>query len=74
MSTQSLNFNIGPITDTLIQKCANEINKKETKEKILNKIINPLLHDINVRFYKYYMLLLVNLIIIIILLLFFFFF
>lgn len=37
---------IGPYTDLFIKSCANEINKKETREKICNSILCPLVDEI----------------------------
>lgn len=41
-----MNYNIGPITDSLLNACATEITKKQTKDKIKNRIIMPLVGDI----------------------------
>ena len=65
-----MNFKIGPITDSLIQNCAIEINKKETRNKIVNKIIEPLFYEFSVKCYRYYVLLIINHLIIIFLLIF----
>lgn len=59
---------IGPITDNLINSCINEIKKDKNKKKIMIYIIEPILNDINNRYYPHVMSLIFILIIIIVLL------
>jgi len=59
---------IGPITDSVIEGIIKELKKKETKEKVMSNIIDPLLCDMSSRYYPYFMMMIVILLIIIILL------
>ena len=59
---------IGPITNSLIDNIIKEFKKKEMKEKIITNICNPIIYDISIRFYPYFILILSILCIIIILL------
>lgn len=59
---------VGPITETLLNKCIKEINKKKTKEKIMKGVIDPLLKDLTDRYYPYFITITSVLIVIIILL------
>ena len=59
---------IGPITDNIINSCIEEIKKEKNKKKIMKYIIEPILTDINNRYYPYIMTLVFILIIIITLL------
>ena len=59
---------IGPITDSVIEGIIAELKKKETKEKVMKNIIDPLLRDMASRYYPYFMMMIVILLIIIILL------
>ena len=61
-------FNIGPITDNLLNSCIIEFRKENNKEKIFKNIIDPLLVDISLRYYPYFILITIILILIIILL------
>jgi len=45
---------IGPITDGFINKCIQEVKKKKVKEKIMGEIIDPLLKDLSIRYYPYF--------------------
>lgn len=65
MSTTSY---IGPVTDAAINCVIKELKKKETKEKVMEHIIDPLLRDMSSRYYPYFMMVIVILLIIIILL------
>ena len=49
-------FNIGPITDNLLNSCIIEFRKENNKEKIFKNIIDPLLVDISLRYYPYFIL------------------
>lgn len=59
---------VGPVTDALINNIIKEIKKKETKEKIMKNIIDPLLYDLSSRYYPYFMMIIVTLLLIVILL------
>lgn len=59
---------IGPFTNSLIDGLIREIKKKETKEKIMENIVDPLLADVSSRYYPYFILITIILVIIIILL------
>lgn len=59
---------IGPITDSVIEGIIKELKKKETKEKVMKHIIDPLLRDMSSRYYPYFIMMIVILLIIIILL------
>tara|TARA_Y100000780_G_C13695839_1_gene422043 strand:- start:2176 stop:2406 length:231 start_codon:yes stop_codon:yes gene_type:complete len=61
-------MNIGPTTNLIIDSCINEVNKKETKEKILKYIVDPLILDLSKRYYPYFVTIIVILVLIIILL------
>ena len=60
---------IGPITDNIINSCIHELKKKKNKEKIMKNIIEPILLDINSRYYPHMLTLTILLSLIIILLL-----
>jgi hypothetical protein len=66
----SVNF-IGPMTTKIINSFIKEIKKKKNKEKIMKNIIEPILNDINDRYYPHMLTLtaLLSLIIILLLLL-----
>lgn len=68
MEVETASF-IGPMTDNLINSFIDEIKKKKNKEKIMKNIIEPILNDINDRYYPHMMTLTVLLSLIIILLL-----
>jgi pyridoxal/pyridoxine/pyridoxamine kinase len=59
---------IGPATDAVIDGIIKELKKKQTKEKVMKNIIDPLLCDMSSRYYPYFMMITVILIIIIVLL------
>jgi hypothetical protein len=59
---------IGPITNSLIDNIIKEFKKKEIKEKIIKNVCDPIIYDISVRFYPYFILILTILGVIIILL------
>ena len=44
---------IGPITQDLLEKCAKEIKKKETKEKIMKHLIDPVVNEFFMRYSSY---------------------
>ena len=54
---------IGPVTDNLIDIVTSEISKEKNRKKIMNKIIKPILEDINKKYYPHFMALLSLLII-----------
>jgi hypothetical protein len=60
---------IGPMTDKLVNSFTDEIKKKKNREKIMKNIIDPILNDINDRYYPHMVTLIVMLSLIIILLL-----
>ncbi len=64
---QKTNF-VGPITDAILDSVITELNKVETKEKIMKQIIDPLLKDMSTRYYPYFMMIIIVLLIVIILL------
>mgnify|MGYP003385784346 CR=1 FL=1 len=45
-----MDFSIGPYTDLLIKSCADEIKKKETRDKICDNIIYPILDEIVIKY------------------------
>jgi hypothetical protein len=59
---------IGPMTDTLINSFVKEMKKNKNKKKIMKNIVEPILNDINDRYYLHMITLIVLLIVIIILL------
>lgn len=59
---------IGPMTNAIIDGVTNEIKKKKTKEKIMRNIIDPLLKDLSVRYYPYFVSITIVMAVIIILL------
>lgn len=54
-TTPYMQTGIGSFTDTLINQCIYELNKKETKEKVYNKILTPMIDEINKKIYPYFM-------------------
>lgn len=60
---------IGPITSGIIDKIIKEIKKKETKEKIMINIVDPLLKDLSTRYYPHFMVITIILIVIVAMLL-----
>jgi len=63
-----MSYNIGPITDSVIEGIIAELRKKEIKEKVMKNIIDPLICDMSSRYYPYFMMMIVVLLIIVILL------
>ena len=59
---------IGPVTNSLLDKVIQELQKKETQDKIFDKIINPLMKDIAMRYYPFFVMMIIILILIIALL------
>ncbi len=59
---------IGPITDGIVKDFINEVKKKKNRDKIMKNLIEPILSDINDRYYPHMMTLMVLLALIIILL------
>jgi hypothetical protein len=60
---------IGPFADNLINSFVNEVKKKKNKDKIMKNIIEPILNDINDKYYPHMLTLTILLSMIIILLL-----
>jgi hypothetical protein len=44
---------IGNFTDTFLNYCIKEINKKQTRDKINSHIIDPIISDVNKRIFPY---------------------
>lgn len=44
---------IGPFTKDLLNTCANELKKKETKEKIMKNLIDPVVNEFFKRYSMY---------------------
>lgn len=63
-----MSYSIGPITDQIIQACVNEVKKEETKNKILNDILTPIINGVVCK-YKVFLILLSLVLLIIIMLL-----
>ena len=59
---------IGPITGTLIDSFIKQLKKKETREKITQNVIDPVLYDITSKYYPYFIITSSLLILIIVLL------
>ena len=59
---------MGPITDGIVNDFINEVKKKKNRDKIMKNFIEPILNDINDRYYPHMMTLMVLLALIIILL------
>lgn len=47
------NMLIGPLADNIINSFIDEIKKKKNRDKIMKNIIEPILNDINDRYYPY---------------------
>jgi hypothetical protein len=45
-----MDLNIGPYTDQLIKSVSNEVKKKETRDKICNLIIYPLINEVSEKY------------------------
>lgn len=60
---------IGPLTDNLVNGFVDEMKKKKNRDKIMENIIEPILSDINSRYFPHIMGLAVLIVIVIILLL-----
>jgi hypothetical protein len=54
---------IGPATDNLIDILTTKVSEEKNRKKIMNKIIKPILEDINKKYYPHFMALLSLLII-----------
>lgn len=59
---------IGPMTEHLINQFVDEMKKKKNRDKIMHNVVDPILEDIDNRYFPYLMLLIVLLIVMIILL------
>lgn len=59
---------IGPLTNSLIDYIIKEVNKKETKERIMTSVIDPFLSDLSIRYYPYFIMMIIILLLIVILL------
>lgn len=64
---------VGYITDTIINQCIQELNKKETREKVNKNILNPIIEKINRKIYPYFLTFSVLIIIILVLIIIIFF-
>ena len=64
----SENSFLGPMTDNLINGFVDEIKKKKNRDKIMKNVVEPILSDINNRYFPHMMTLTVLLALIIILL------
>ncbi len=53
----------GPIVGNIIEVLTLEISKEKNRKKIINRVISPILEDINKRYYPHFMALLTLLII-----------
>lgn len=60
---------LGPMTENLMNGFVDEIKKRKYREKIMKNVVDPILEDINNRYFPHMMTLLVLLALIIILLL-----
>jgi hypothetical protein len=54
---------IGPVTANIIDSLTHEISKKKNRKKIIQRVITPILEDINKKYYPHFMALLSLLII-----------
>jgi len=54
---------IGPATDNIIDILTYEIHKEKNRKKIIKRVIQPILEDINKKYYPHFMALLTLLII-----------
>ena len=52
-----------PVTDNLIDILTSKVSEEKNRKKIMNKIIKPILEDINKKYYPHFMALLSLLII-----------
>jgi len=59
---------MGPLVEQFMQYCVAEFKKQDTKDKIFDEIVNPLLKDISARYYSYFIMVIITLVIIIVLL------
>ena len=59
---------IGPITQSLLTAVVEEVQRKETRDKIQHQVIDPILQDISSRFYPYFILVMIVMALIIFLL------
>jgi len=46
-------MNIGPFTDNIIRSCVEELKKDETRNKIVDNIIEPIIFEVNQRYSGY---------------------
>ena len=46
-------MNIGPFTDNIIRSCVEELKKDETRNKIVDNIIEPIIFEVNHRYSGY---------------------
>jgi len=44
-----------PLTENVIDIITIELSKEKTKKKIINKVIKPILEDINKKYYPHFM-------------------
>ena len=59
---------IGPITENIINTVANELKKKDTRKKISNHIITPVMEEVIERTYPYMFIFVISQVLIILLL------
>jgi hypothetical protein len=60
---------IGPMTDNLINSFVDELKKKKNRDKVMKNIVEPILNDINDRYFPHMMTLTILIILVIVLLL-----
>ena len=65
-----MNFNIGPVTDSFLESCIQEIKRRDTRDKILNNVLYPMFGDIYIKYYYYFMFVNIVLLLILVLLIF----
>lgn len=66
--SDSMITKIGPFTEKLIGDLSDEMKKKETRDRIFEGLVDPLLQDLSTRYYPYFILIIVVLILIVVLL------
>jgi len=65
----SVNSFIGPMTDNLVNSFVDEMKKKKNRDKIMKNVVEPILNDINNRYFPHMMILIILIVIVIVLLL-----
>jgi hypothetical protein len=51
---KSNKFSFGPLTQSLLSDISVKINQQETRDIFIKNIVNPVLSDLNNKFYIYY--------------------